>query len=98
MEQLKNEDQRISVIHIKELPDGWLGKNNALYRGSLQASGKWLFFTDADVKFEKEAFAKALHYFERHELDHLTTAPNLSAKKFWLKSFVAFFLIWFFLL
>lgn len=95
MNELQQEDQRISVIHIEELPEGWLGKNNALYRGFLQASGKWLLFTDADVKFEKEAFAKALNYFERHGLDHLTAAPNLSAKKFWLKSFVAFFLFGF---
>jgi glycosyltransferase involved in cell wall biosynthesis len=95
MDELQQEDQRITVIHIEELPEGWLGKNNALYRGFLQASGKWLLFTDADVKFEKEAFAKALHYFERHGLDHLTAAPNLSAKKFWLKSFVAFFLFGF---
>ncbi|WHZ01639.1 glycosyltransferase family 2 protein [Neobacillus sp. YX16] len=95
MNELQQEDQRISVIHIEELPEDWLGKNNALYRGFLQASGKWLLFTDADVKFEKEAFAKALNYFERHGLDHLTAAPNLSAKKFWLKSFVAFFLFGF---
>jgi glycosyltransferase involved in cell wall biosynthesis len=95
MEELQQEDSRISVVHIEELPEGWLGKNNALYRGYLQASGKWLLFTDADVKFEKEAFAKALRYFERHKLDHLTAAPNLSAKKFWLKTFVAFFLFGF---
>jgi glycosyltransferase involved in cell wall biosynthesis len=95
MEELKKEDQRISVLHIEGLPKGWLGKNNALYQGFLKASGKWLLFTDADVKFEKEAFAKALHYFEKHKLDHLTVAPNLSAKTFWLKSFVAFFLFGF---
>jgi glycosyltransferase involved in cell wall biosynthesis len=95
MEELTKEDQRISVIHIEGLPEGWLGKNNALYQGFLKASGKWLLFTDADVKFGKETFAKALHYFEKHELDHLTAAPNLSAKKFWLKSFVAFFLFGF---
>ena len=95
MEELKKTDLRVSVIHIEELPEGWLGKNNALYRGYLQATGKWILFTDADVKFEKEAFAKALHYFERHKLDHLTASPNLSAKKFWLKTFVAFFLFGF---
>jgi len=95
MDDLQKEDQRIKVIHIEVLPEGWLGKNNALYQGFLKASGKWLLFTDADVKFEKEAFAKALHYFEKHELDHLTAAPNLSAKKFWLKSFIAFFLFGF---
>jgi glycosyltransferase involved in cell wall biosynthesis len=95
MDELQQEDHRITVIHIEELPEGWLGKNNALYKGFLQASGKWLLFTDADVKFDKETFAKALHYFERHELDHLTAAPNLSANPFWLKSFIAFFMFGF---
>lgn len=95
MDELQQEDHRITVIHIEELPEGWLGKNNALYKGFLQASGRWLLFTDADVKFDKETFAKALHYFERHELDHLTAAPNLSANPFWLKSFIAFFMFGF---
>lgn len=95
MDELMQQDSRISVLHIEALPNGWLGKNYALYSGSQQASGKWLLFTDADVHFEKEAFAKALQYFERHQLDHLTAAPNLSAQKFWLKTFVAFFLFGF---
>lgn len=95
MDQLTKEDQRIKVIHLHDLPEGWLGKNHALYKGAAQASGKWLLFTDADVKFEKTAFAKALHYFEKHQLDHLTAAPNLNAEGFWLKTFVAFFLFGF---
>jgi cellulose synthase/poly-beta-1,6-N-acetylglucosamine synthase-like glycosyltransferase len=95
MDDLKKEDSRIKVIHIHDLPDGWLGKNHALYTGSKLASGKWLLFTDADVKYEKEAFAKALHYFEKHQIDHLTAAPYLNAKGFWLKSFIAFFLMGF---
>lgn len=95
MDELMQQDSRITVHHIEALPDGWLGKNYALYSGSQQASGKWLLFTDADVHFEKEAFAKALQYFEKHQLDHLTAAPNLSARKFWLKTFVAFFLFGF---
>ena len=95
LDELMKEDPRVKVIHVKELPEGWLGKNHALYKGTLQASGKWLLFTDADVKYEKEAFAKALHYAERHQLDHLTAAPNLHANHFWLKTFVAFFLFGF---
>lgn len=95
IDELATIDSRIKVLHIADLPEGWLGKNHALYKGSLQASGKWLLFTDADVKYEKEAFAKALHYFERYQLDHLTAAPNLNANRFWLKSFVAFFLFGF---
>ncbi|WP_413308999.1 glycosyltransferase family 2 protein [Bacillus sp. 1P10SD] len=95
LDELMKEDPRVKVIHVKELPVGWLGKNHALYKGSLHTSGKWLLFTDADVKYGKEAFAKALHYVEKHQLDHLTAAPNLSANHFWLKTFVAFFLFGF---
>jgi glycosyltransferase involved in cell wall biosynthesis len=95
MDELAKEDSRISVIHVKDLPEGWLGKNHALYSGTQSTAGEWLLFTDADVNYQKEAFAKALNYFERHQLDHLTAAPNLSAKKFWLRSFVAFFLFGF---
>ncbi|MCH6268407.1 glycosyltransferase [Neobacillus citreus] len=95
MEQLAHQDSRIKVIHVHDLPDGWLGKNHALFTGAQIAQGKWLLFTDADIKYEKEAFAKALHYAEKHQLDHLTAAPNLSAKSFWLKTFVAFFLFGF---
>lgn len=95
MDELALIDSRITVIHIKSLPEGWLGKNHALYTGALNASGKWLLFTDADVNYQPKAFAKALHYFERHQLDHLTAAPNLNAKKFWLKTFVAYFLFGF---
>lgn len=95
MDELAQQDFRIKVIHIRHLPEGWLGKNFALYTGSQAAAGKWLLFTDADVKYQDETFAKALHYFEKHQLDHLTAAPNLHAKKFWLKTFVAFFLFGF---
>ncbi|WP_026573378.1 glycosyltransferase [Bacillus sp. UNC438CL73TsuS30] len=95
IDELARSDQRIKVIHIQELPEGWLGKNHALYTGAKQASGKWLLFTDADVRYEKDAFAKALHYFNKNKLDHLTAAPNLNAHSFWLKSFVAFFLFGF---
>jgi glycosyltransferase involved in cell wall biosynthesis len=95
MDEFKKEDTRITVIHIQDLPEGWLGKNHALYTGFRRASGKWLLFTDADVLFKQDAFAKALHYFEKHQLDHLTAAPNLSAQGLWLKSFVAFFLFGF---
>ncbi|MEH7308261.1 glycosyltransferase family 2 protein, partial [Neobacillus drentensis] len=43
MEELTKKDPRIKVIHIYKLPKGWLGKNNALYTGTNQASGgQWL--------------------------------------------------------
>lgn len=95
MNECKCSDSRVEVIHITDLPEGWLGKNYALYKGSRKATGELILFTDADVVFKEEAIEKAIHYFKRNQLDHLTAAPNLNGKGFWLKSFVAFFLFGF---
>lgn len=95
MENIKKLDSRINVIHIEQLPEGWLGKNHALYRGASMASGKWLLFTDADVHFKNNMIAKALSYAQRLKLDHLTATPNLNGRGIWLQSFVAFFLFGF---
>lgn len=95
MEDLKSRDSRIKVVHLDHLPKGWLGKNYALYEGYLHSSGELILFTDADVLYQPGAFSKAIGYFQAHRLDHMTAAPNLSAKPFWLKAFVAFFLFGF---
>ncbi|CEG27758.1 glycosyltransferase [Bacillus sp. B-jedd] len=95
MEELKAIDARVRVLHIEDLPEGWLGKNHALFQGYLAAKGDRILFTDADVEYHEDAFAKAIGYFERNGLDHMTAAPNMKAEGFWLKSFVAFFLFGF---
>nr|WP_174734222.1 glycosyltransferase family 2 protein [Mesobacillus harenae] len=95
MDQLALMDKRVSAIQIDKLPPGWLGKNHALYKGAKKASGNLLLFTDADVVYKADAFGKAVHYFTRHKLDHMTAAPSLYAKSFWLKAFISFFLFGF---
>lgn len=95
MEELYKLDSRIKVIHISHLPEGWLGKNYALYTGAQEAAGELFLFTDADVLYQPAAVGKAVSYLNRNKLDHITAAPNLNGKSFWLKSFVAFFLFGF---
>lgn len=46
---LAKTDSRLRVIQGKPLPEGWMGKAHALYRGQSQAEGDWLLFTDADT-------------------------------------------------
>ncbi|QOR65376.1 glycosyltransferase [Cytobacillus suaedae] len=95
LDNLQKENNRLKVIHIEELPSGWLGKNHALYQGYLCSKGKYLLFTDADVIFQPETVSKAVHFIEKQGVDHITISPNLYAKGFWLQAFIAFFLFGF---
>jgi cellulose synthase/poly-beta-1,6-N-acetylglucosamine synthase-like glycosyltransferase len=81
----------LTVIHVTTLPDGWLGKNHALYQGFLQARGQYLLFTDADVLFQPHAITDAVHYMKAAEADHLTLTPQIVVNSFWLSAFVHYF-------
>jgi glycosyltransferase involved in cell wall biosynthesis len=79
--------KRVLILHLTELPAGWLGKTHALYRGAQQASGDFLLFTDADVNFHPEAMSRALRYTQSNGLDHLVTFMHLELRGFWERVF-----------
>lgn len=68
---------RLSVIHVAELPTGWLGKVHAMWAGAKQASGEWFLFTDADVLFRSDSLSRALQCAESEHADHLVLFPRL---------------------
>ena len=39
------------MVEAPGWPAGWLGKNNAAWKGAGEAANGWLLFTDADVSF-----------------------------------------------
>ena len=47
----------LRVVHVAELPPGWLGKVHAMWTAAQQATGDWLLFTDADVLFKPDVLA-----------------------------------------
>ena len=85
-------DRRAKVLHIKELPEGWLGKLNAMQQASRAATTEWLLFTDGDVHFEPQALRKAMSYAALHGLDHLCAYPGLWPNSLLLDSMVIAFL------
>jgi glycosyltransferase involved in cell wall biosynthesis len=84
-------DPRFRAIHVDSLPPGWLGKNYALHLAAQQARGEWLLFADADVRFAPDALARAMAYVSSHRIDHLTMAPTLLARGYWLRALTALF-------
>src|SRR4026209_938234 len=44
--QLAQQDDRVHLLRVLELPDGWLGKCHACHLGASNAQGEWILFTD----------------------------------------------------
>jgi cellulose synthase/poly-beta-1,6-N-acetylglucosamine synthase-like glycosyltransferase len=95
--QSASSDISLSVIHVSDLPDGWLGKNHALYTGYQQATGELLLFTDADVLYEPKTIAHTVRFMQQGEVDHLTLNPRFISDKLELKAFVHYFFFTFWL-
>lgn len=62
---LVREDPRVHAVRVELLPDAWSGKQHACWRMAHAAKGRWLGFTDADVRFEPMALASALRQAHR---------------------------------
>ena len=81
----------LKVLHVTELPPGWLGKTHAMWRAGKQATGDWLLFTDADVVFRPDALRRAMVYAEKERADHLVLFPTIVMRSVGERMMQAFF-------
>lgn len=91
MDALAATDSRMQVIHIRELPEQWLGKNHAMHVASERATGELLLFTDGDVLYEPMAIASAVGYLRSHGLQHVCLLPRMLPGGALENAVVAFF-------
>jgi len=82
---------RLRVVHVTELPPGWLGKTYALQKGFEGATGEWLLFTDADVRFRRDTLRRAVALVKQRGLDHLTLLADVEMSGFWETVLLTFF-------
>ncbi len=76
---------KLRVLHVRDLPSGWLGKLHAMWLGSQgnatqQSSSDWLLFTDADCVFHPDTLRRAMHYATKTSTDHLVLFPTAHMK------------------
>lgn len=76
---------RLRVLHISELPAGWLGKSHAMHTAAQEAIGRdgaeYLLFTDADIYFRPDALRRSLAYAVALDADHMVLAPTMISKR-----------------
>jgi glycosyltransferase involved in cell wall biosynthesis len=68
--------ERIEVIHIRELPEGWLGKTFAMMMALEHSASDYVLFTDADVLHSPSILRRALALAEREQADHMVVMPT----------------------
>ena len=93
LDELAAADKRLNVVHLTELPRGWLGKNHALHVAAEQATGELLLFTDADVIFEPTVLTRAVACMLEENLDHLTIVADVQAPSLAVEMFVVAFAV-----
>jgi len=79
--RLAAEDARVVVVPRRPLPAGWNGKQHACFRMAEYGLGydpalEWFLFTDADVRLEPDAVARALGFALRSKSSLVSTVPR----------------------
>jgi GT2 family glycosyltransferase len=78
------DSDRLVVLHVTDLPAGWLGKTHAMAVAAAEAiesyNPDYLLFTDADIDFAADAIRRSLAGAIHSRADHFITLPTTLAK------------------
>jgi glycosyltransferase involved in cell wall biosynthesis len=77
LSRMEREDSRLRIIELTSLPEGWLGKNYALFRASESATGDLFLFSDADVVMDPTTISRAVACLQLRKLGHLAVMPEV---------------------
>jgi glycosyltransferase involved in cell wall biosynthesis len=84
MDELAARHANLRAVHVRELPQGWLGKNNAMRTGLAHASGEWLCFTDADcVQISPRSLRVAMNHALETGSEFLSVLPAHETHGLW---------------
>lgn len=95
LDRMAAADPRLRIVHVRELPPGWLGKNHALWLGAEKATGQYLLFTDADVVMDPSALRRAVSLMASDGLDHLAASPQIEKRGLLFEMFIGVFSLFF---
>ena len=81
---------KLTLLETGNLPAGWVGKNNAVWRGSSEAHNLWLLFTDADAELLPGATARALQIAQESNAALVSFSPEQVTETWYEKSLIPF--------
>jgi Glycosyl transferase family 2 len=93
LDAIARDDPRLTVVHVLELPAGWLGKTNALQLAANACSDEWILMTDGDVVFAPSSVQRAVAYAVKAAVDHVPLAPDTITESTSERIFLSMFLL-----
>jgi len=76
--------EKLSVVTVTSVRDGWFGKTNAMREGVAVSTGQWLCLTDADcTQTSANTLSTAMRDALAHDSDFLSITPVLEMRTAW---------------
>lgn len=90
LERLTREISKMKVLSTDGLPDGWVGKNNAVWIGAQAAKSEWLLFTDADTVHLAGSAKRALEDAAGSDAKLVSYSPEQDTDSFAERALIPF--------
>lgn len=87
---LTKEIHKLQLLEAREIPAGWLGKNNAVWEGAKRATSRWLLFTDADAELLDEGAVQALRIAGETGAALVSFSPEQVTEAWYEKALIPF--------
>jgi len=84
------ETPNLRLLEAGPLPDGWVGKNHALWVGERQVTSPWLLFTDADAQHLSNSAARALEIANEQKAALVSFSPEQISRSWYEKALIPF--------
>jgi glycosyltransferase involved in cell wall biosynthesis len=90
---VRNAMKEIPILRLLEtngLPDGWVGKNHALWVGVQEATSPWLLFADADSTHTSNSVSRALQIAREQQAALVSFSPEQISHNWYEKALIPF--------
>jgi glycosyltransferase involved in cell wall biosynthesis len=77
LEEMAKANPRLKLTHVRELPEGWLGKCHALHVGTRDLTSDWILFVDSDVNLAPDAARRMVAVAQGRGYEALSALPRL---------------------
>jgi glycosyltransferase involved in cell wall biosynthesis len=81
---------KLRLLESGGLPEGWVGKNHALWVGVQKAKCDWFLFTDADAEHQQDSASRALKIAQEQNAALVSFSPEQVTETWYEKALIPY--------